>query len=115
MKLVSFFVCKKSVRKGLKFLFSLQTLIFALICLFAVTYAIPAPPAAPRLLKRAAAPEENVDDLKDGEEEKDLKAEGSAYYGSYYGWPGYSPYSYYSRVYHGGYWPYSYSPYSYWW
>lgn len=99
-------------------IFYQQTLIFTLLCLVALTYAIP---PRQRLWRRAAAPavEENVEDLKDGaeEEEKDLKGSESAYHGAYYGWPGsyYPSYNYYSGVYHGGYYPYAYSPYSYWW
>lgn len=77
-------------------MFLLQTFLFVLISFIAITSAIPAPP---KDVQSEAS--ENVESLKDGEEEKDLKASESAYHGYYGGYPlglgGYPSY-YYSSV-----------------
>lgn len=90
-----------------------------LISFIAISSVIPAPFPVPAPLPKNAklAAPENVEKLKDGEEEGDLKGSESAYHGYYggYPWGGY-PSVYYSSVYHASpYYSYAYSPYSYWW
>lgn len=99
------------------------TILFAVVALFALVSAIPAPqqpaarqPIAPHPAGAAPAP---ADDLEAASEDKDLKGASSfgygyyggypGYYGGYYGYPGYGygsygyPYYRYGGLY-GGYW-----------
>lgn len=102
-----------------------QTIVFALIALVAAAAAAPGPKAAEPLPIAPVAPvkrEALEDDLKEGDEEKDLKGAESAYHYSPYGYPygGYGAYPsyYYSSVHHyPSYYPSVYrSVYpSYWW
>ncbi|XP_065086263.1 uncharacterized protein LOC135708183 isoform X2 [Ochlerotatus camptorhynchus] len=97
------------------------TIIFAVVALFAIVSAIPAPqqPAARQPIAPGAGPAP-ADDLDAGSEDKDLKGASSFgygyygypnYYGGYYGgYPGYGygygggyPYYRYGGLY-GGYW-----------
>lgn len=98
--------------------FSRQAIIFVLISFIAISKAIPAPAPALAPPQKIAKREKSadLDDLKDGEEEGDLKGAESAYYGYYGGYPwGYAS-PYYSSVYHASpYYSHAYRPYSYWW
>jgi hypothetical protein len=67
-----------------------QTILFVLLCFVAVSLAIPAPGPIPKDFKRET-PDKVEDDLKGGEEEKDLKGAESIYHGYYAGYP-YYPY-----------------------
>lgn len=84
-----------------------------------MTTAVPAPFPGPTPIPENLKPQssQNPDDLKDGEEDKDLKGSESAYYGYYGGYPwGSYPSYYYSSVHHASpYYAYAYRPYSYWW
>ncbi|XP_021696418.1 shematrin-like protein 1 isoform X2 [Aedes aegypti] len=93
------------------------TILFAVIALFALVSAIPAPqqpaarqPIAPRPAGVGPAP---ADDLEAASEDKDLKGASSfgygyygypGYYGGYYGYPGYYGYGGYPYYRYGGYW-----------
>lgn len=68
-----------------------------ILSVIAAASALPAPGPLPKEAKVSAS--EKVDDLSDGDGEKDLKGSESIGYG-YYGYPlGYYPYSYYSSHY----------------
>lgn len=101
-------------------LFHLQTLVLlSLVSFFAIATAIPAPLPIPATLLKELKPKEleNAEDLKEGDEEKDLKGSESVYHGYYGGYPiGAYPSYYYSNVYSAApYYSYAYRPYSYWW
>lgn len=92
-----------------------------LVSLIVIASALPAPAPAPVAFSNDSKKQasETVEDLKEGEEEKDLKGSESVYHGYYGGYPlGYSyPSYYYSSVYQAApYYSYAYRPYSsYWW